>query len=116
MSAPPSRPTGAGRSGRTWDEPVPPLVLRRDPPPGAAGAPGEPGVRALLLHGLGSSGTVWDRFCAYRPEGTETWTADLPWRGEGVWHWGQQGQATDWVAAALDGAGGRVDTVVAHSF
>jgi pimeloyl-ACP methyl ester carboxylesterase len=113
---------GTTAPGRPAAEPVP-LLVRHRPAAGAAG--GVPARRALLLHGLASSPTVWDGLLGRVPDGLETWTAELPWRADHVQPWSRQDEdrqgedrqgRTDWIAAALDEVPGGPDLVVAHSF
>jgi pimeloyl-ACP methyl ester carboxylesterase len=74
-------------------------------------------VRTLLLHGLGSSREVWQRFIAQAPPALELWVADLPWASASDHRWSHgDSDATGWVASALHAVEGGVDLVVAHSF
>lgn len=73
-------------------------------------------LRVLLLHGLASSGTMWDEFVPRADDGCELWAADLPWGGEGVAGWAEQEDVARWVAEALAAVPGGADVVVAHSF
>jgi len=79
--------------------------------------PGEP-VRALLLHGLGDSATVWEPFARHAPGRLELWCAELPWGGGG--RWSRDEDSGRWVDDALrlatDAAGARPDLLIAHSF
>ncbi|GIG93828.1 alpha/beta fold hydrolase [Plantactinospora mayteni] len=86
-----------------------PVRCRR---PGAGARP----VRTLLLHGLGSSRAIWDRFESRAPEWLELWDAELPWASVGDNGWSHQADATGWAAQALAGVDGGADLVVAHSF
>ncbi|MEN3610811.1 alpha/beta hydrolase [Plantactinospora sp. ZYX-F-223] len=73
-------------------------------------------VRTLLLHGLGSSRGVWDRFESRAPEWLELWDAELPWASVGDTGWSHRADATGWAARALAGVPDGADLVVAHSF
>ncbi|GAA3735427.1 hypothetical protein GCM10022225_17540 [Plantactinospora mayteni] len=73
-------------------------------------------MRTLLLHGLGSSRAIWDRFESRAPEWLELWDAELPWASVGDNGWSHQADATGWAAQALAGVDGGADLVVAHSF
>ncbi|GIG91745.1 hypothetical protein Pen02_66810 [Plantactinospora endophytica] len=73
-------------------------------------------MRTLLLHGLGSSRAIWDRFESWAPEWLELWDAELPWTSVGDGGWSHQPDATGWAAQALAGVDGGADLVVAHSF
>lgn len=74
-----------------------------------------PVVRTLLLHGLGSSGSVWDGITPLLPAQLELWDADLPWGSEGDAAWASDPDIHRWVADALASVGD-VQVVVAHSF
>jgi pimeloyl-ACP methyl ester carboxylesterase len=89
---------------------VRPLLVRRRHT-GAA-----PRLRALLLHGLASSSSVWDPLWEHAPAELDAWVADLPWRGDHVSDWGRESDGPDWMTACLDAVPGGVDVVVAHSF
>ncbi|MFI1227157.1 MULTISPECIES: alpha/beta fold hydrolase [unclassified Streptomyces] len=89
--------------------PVPLKLMRRS-------SGGEATRKALLLHGLASSSTVWNGLWPQLPEGLETWAADLPWRGDHVLPWGRAAERSDWIAACLDQVPGGPDLVIAHSF
>ncbi|GGW13166.1 hypothetical protein GCM10018980_71610 [Streptomyces capoamus] len=89
--------------------PVPLLVGRRS-------SSGTAHTRLLLLHGLASSGSVWEEAWTRLPEGLEVWTADLPWRGDHVLPWSRAAKQPDWLEAALGLVPGGADVVVAHSF
>ncbi|MEU7647513.1 alpha/beta fold hydrolase [Streptomyces huasconensis] len=71
--------------------------------------------RMLLLHGLCSSGAVWDPYVALADEGCEVWAAELPWRGTGVAGWTSR-PVEDWVEEAVALVPGGPDVLVAHSF
>ncbi|WP_062214286.1 alpha/beta fold hydrolase [Streptomyces sp. NBRC 109706] len=117
--------TAAGRTTpRTVPEPGPdaprsaavpglgePVTVRRLTPGDADGA------RMTLLHGLATSGTLWDACLAEvrRTEGPETWVAELPWRGDGVAEWCARGDIVPYLADALRGVPGGPGVVVAHS-
>lgn len=90
--------------------PSAPVLLRRHPGAAAAGAP-----RILFLHGLAGSDTVWDASARELGAGHEVWSAQLPWRGQGVAGWGRTADLTPWVERALTAVSGPVDVVVAHS-
>ncbi|MFD1147564.1 alpha/beta fold hydrolase [Saccharothrix hoggarensis] len=85
-----------------------PVVLRRH-------AEGER-ARLLLLHGLANSSTVWSEFVRHADRGFDIWSADLPWRGEGVASWSNRGDLPAWIAEAMDEVPGGAGVVVAHSF
>jgi pimeloyl-ACP methyl ester carboxylesterase len=87
------------------------VAIRRER---AAARPDAP--RLLLAHGLADSASVWRSFLDRFATGAEVWTADLPWRGEGVAGWSRHTDVGAWLAAALDAVPGRPDVVVAHSF
>ncbi|MFF8937572.1 alpha/beta fold hydrolase [Streptomyces sp. URMC 128] len=91
-------------------EPSAPVVLRRHPGAAAAGAP-----RILFLHGLAGTDTVWDETARRLGAAFEVWSAQLPWRGQGVTGWGRTADLTPWVEEALLSVPGPVDVVVAHS-
>ncbi|MEU6260351.1 alpha/beta hydrolase [Streptomyces sp. NPDC047043] len=90
--------------------PSAPVVLRRHPGAAAAGAP-----RILFLHGLAGSDTVWDETGRQLGAEHEVWSAQLPWRGQGVEGWGRTADLGPWVEEALASVPGPVDVVVAHS-
>ncbi|MFF4254931.1 alpha/beta fold hydrolase [Streptomyces sp. NPDC001663] len=90
--------------------PSAPVVLRRHPGAAAAGAP-----RILFLHGLAGSDTVWEETVRQLGAAHEVWSAQLPWRGQGVEGWGRTANLTPWVEEALASVPGPVDVVVAHS-
>lgn len=69
----------------------------------------------LLLHGMAAGNAAWDSVCARLPEVRGLWSADLPWRGEGVGQWAYQPDTFRWLERALDEVDG-ADIVVAHSF
>lgn len=73
-------------------------------------------VRTLLLHGLGSSREVWQRFVAQAPPALELWVAELPWANSSDPRWSHDSDATTWVASALRAVEGETDLVIAHSF
>ncbi|MEV4218093.1 alpha/beta hydrolase [Nonomuraea sp. NPDC049725] len=81
------------------------LRLRRE-------GPAEPGVRAVLLHGLGGGPATWNAFAALAPPRLELWEADLPWSAVGTREWTLQPDPGRWVADAAEGA----EVVIAHSF
>ncbi|AVT29693.1 alpha/beta hydrolase [Plantactinospora sp. BC1] len=86
-----------------------PVRCRR---PGAGTRP----VRTLLLHGLGSSRAIWDRFESRAPAWLELWDAELPWASAGDTGWSHRADATGAAAQALAAVPGGADLVVAHSF
>ena len=88
---------------------VEPLVLRQ------RGAPGEPGPRALLVHGLGSSDSCWDDFVAHRPPGLDLWSAGMPWRAGGPFAVPERDE-TAWISEAVARIPGGVDLLIAHSY
>lgn len=88
----------------------PPVVVRREV------AQDAPRGRLLLLHGLGNSSSVWRACVPHLPDGFEVWSADMPWRGEGVASWHHTPDVTRWLGEALERIPGGVDVVVAHSF
>ncbi|GGQ06423.1 alpha/beta fold hydrolase [Streptosporangium pseudovulgare] len=93
------------------DEPV---IVRRARP---AGDPAEHRpVRVLLMHGLASSGTSWERFVRLASGDCELWVAELPWRGGGVPGWAERDDVGRWAAEAMARVPGGADVVVAHSF
>ncbi|MCJ1680075.1 alpha/beta hydrolase [Streptomyces sp. APSN-46.1] len=71
--------------------------------------------RVLLLHGLCSSGAVWDPYVALADERCELWAAELPWRGTGVAGWTSR-PVEDWVEEAVALVPDGPDVLVAHSF
>ncbi|MCX4807329.1 alpha/beta fold hydrolase [Streptomyces sp. NPDC058682] len=73
------------------------------------------GPRALLLHGLAASDSVWDRTVPLLPDTYEIWTARLPWRTEAIGDWGGQANLKGWLAKALEAVPGGAEVVVAHS-
>ncbi|MBC6447474.1 alpha/beta fold hydrolase [Actinokineospora xionganensis] len=85
-----------------------PVVLRRHTTGDRA--------RLLLLHGLANSATVWHGFVERADPDLDIWSADLPWRGEGVAGWSDRGDLPGWVAEALRAVPGGAGVVVAHSF
>ncbi|ATL86038.1 alpha/beta hydrolase [Streptomyces samsunensis] len=87
-----------------------PLLLRHRPARDATR------LRALFLHGLASSGAVWDGLAPHLPPDLETWTADLPWRADHVQPWSRRPERTDWIVTALERLPDPPDVVVAHSF
>ncbi|MEV6960346.1 alpha/beta hydrolase [Streptomyces sp. NPDC051207] len=91
-------------------EPSAPVVLRRHTTAAADGAP-----RVLFLHGLAGTDTVWDETARQLAAGYDVWSAQLPWRGQGVTGWGRTPDLTPWVEEALLSVPGPVDVVVAHS-
>lgn len=91
-----------------------PLVLL---PRTGLGAPGTP--RLLLLHGMANSGTAWNRLVERAGEDLTLWSAELPWRDEGVGDWAHDRDPQRWVAEAITRAtaeAGPFDGIVAHSF
>ncbi|MCX4803093.1 alpha/beta hydrolase [Streptomyces sp. NBC_01214] len=90
--------------------PTGPVVVRRHP---GAAAPGAP--KALFLHGLAGTDTVWDACGRELSPGLEVWSAQLPWRGQGVPGWAREPDVTHWVEQAVTAVPGPVDVVVAHS-
>ncbi|MFE5124281.1 alpha/beta fold hydrolase [Streptomyces sp. NPDC056669] len=92
------------------DKDSPVVVTRR--------APGEPGRgRALLLHGLSNSSTVWDACVEHGRQagGPEIWAADLPWRGRSIAGWSARGDLVPYLGDALRAVPGGAGVVVAHS-
>lgn len=75
-----------------------------------------PGPRALLLHGLANSSTVWDALAATDAGGLDLWTADLPWGSGRPPEWAYRPDSASAVSRALTQVGGRAGIVVAHSF
>ncbi|MDG4786421.1 alpha/beta hydrolase [Micromonospora sp. WMMD1102] len=73
-------------------------------------------MRTLLLHGLGSSRGIWDRFESRAPDWLELWDAELPWASAGDGGWSHRSDPTGPLARALAGVDGGADLVVAHSF
>lgn len=104
--------TGTAEKSRSLRPPAPqvPLSVRRRHTGDASR------LRALLLHGLASGGSVWDPLWRHAPAALDAWVADLPWRGDHVSQWGQQYDGPDWMTACLEAVPGGVDVVVAHSF
>ncbi|GLZ32204.1 hypothetical protein Lesp02_43920 [Lentzea sp. NBRC 105346] len=86
-----------------------PVVVRRHQENGT-------GPKLLLLHGLANSSTVWNDFAEQAGHEFDLWSADLPWRGEGVASWSNRGDLPGWIGEALDEVPGGADVVVAHSF
>lgn len=73
-------------------------------------------LRVLLLHGLAGGANVWDALLEHTAGSPhEVWTAELPWRAEGVPGWTGHSPA-HWVRQAADGVPGGPDVVIAHSF
>ncbi|WP_422770167.1 alpha/beta fold hydrolase [Plantactinospora sp. WMMC1484] len=73
-------------------------------------------MRTLLLHGLGSSRAIWDRFESRAPAWLELWDAELPWASTGDSGWSHHADTTGPAARALAAVPGGADLVVAHSF
>ncbi|MFF2546343.1 alpha/beta fold hydrolase [Kitasatospora sp. NPDC058063] len=73
------------------------------------------GRRTLLVHGLGANASVWDTCAGPLAAGHELWTAQLPWRGEGVDDWARGPELGHWLAEALRLVPGGAEVVVAHS-
>ncbi|MCA6094682.1 alpha/beta hydrolase [Streptomyces sp. SCA3-4] len=94
----------------TAGAPAPVIVQRRTAGEACEG-------RMLLLHGLANSGSVWDAYIEHgrRAGGPEVWTADLPWRGDGVATWSRRGDVVPHMADALGAVPGGAGVVVAHS-
>lgn len=67
------------------------------------------------MHGMASADSAWNGVCARLSGVAPVWSADLPWRGEGVCRWAYHRDSAVWVRRALDELGG-ADVVVAHSF
>lgn len=91
-----------------------PLILLPRTKPARPGAP-----RVLLLHGMANNGNVWQPLCEETGDRWEIWSAELPWRNEGVGSWAHEEDSARWVAEALTGvtdSAGPIDLVVAHSF
>ncbi|MFE4534658.1 alpha/beta fold hydrolase [Streptomyces scopuliridis] len=74
------------------------------------------GPRALLLHGLANSPSVWEPLAGSDAGGTDLWTAELPWSGGQPPDWAYGPDAGWAIADALDQVPGGVGMVVAHSF
>jgi len=75
-----------------------------------------PVIRVALLHGLGSSATVWDPLRAELPSNVESWAFGFPWdSGQGP-GWALERDSRVWLERAWEAAPGRPDVVVAHSF
>lgn len=74
------------------------------------------GTRALLLHGLANSSSVWDALAGTAAGGLDLWAAELPWGGEHSPAWAYRSDATRAVADALGQVPGGAGIVVAHSF
>lgn len=90
---------------------VSPVVVHRR-------GPGDPSRgRMLLLHGLANSGSLWDACIEHSRAagGPEAWSAELPWRGDGVAEWSAQGDVVPHMADALRAVPGGAGLVVAHS-
>ncbi|GAA3892824.1 hypothetical protein GCM10023084_52050 [Streptomyces lacrimifluminis] len=87
-------------------------VVRRRRAARAAGPP----VRALLLHGLAGSTSVWRAYDRLAPDSVEIWEAVLPWGAEGDPGWSLRDDPADHVEHALDGVPGGADVIVVHSF
>ncbi|MGV9295064.1 alpha/beta fold hydrolase [Amycolatopsis sp. NPDC003676] len=71
-------------------------------------------ARVLLLHGLGCTNSMWDRFADQLGDSVELWDVRLPWHGlDGGW-----GHVADQAAAVVDAVenGPGFDAVIAHSF
>ncbi|MFC9897592.1 alpha/beta fold hydrolase [Nocardia sp. NPDC127579] len=90
-------------------------------------------IRALLLHGLGTSWRVWTRHGdpvlgrwggLANPLGCisgaaadpEVWVGDLPWSGTEDGAWARHPDPTQWIARSVAAVPGGVDVVIAHSF
>ncbi|WP_025272374.1 alpha/beta fold hydrolase [Haloglycomyces albus] len=86
-----------------------PIVLRRESS-GAADAP-----TVLFLHGLASDTQTWsdvsDGLGRFR-----LWSAELPWRSEGVADWAVEHDPAVWLDRTAAQLNERIDVVVAHSF
>ncbi|MFD4950039.1 alpha/beta fold hydrolase [Streptomyces sp. NPDC058451] len=74
------------------------------------------GTRALLLHGLANSSSVWDALAAREAGGLDLWAAELPWGGGRSPAWAYGPHASRAVADALGQVPGGAGIVVAHSF
>ncbi|MGW5127626.1 alpha/beta fold hydrolase [Streptomyces sp. NPDC004069] len=74
------------------------------------------GTRALLLHGLANSSSVWDELAGHEAGGLDLWAAELPWGGGGSPDWAYGQDASRAVADALGQVPGGTGVVVAHSF
>src|SRR5205807_9792279 len=74
------------------------------------------GPSTLLLHGLGSSSSVWKPVLHGESTGLDLWTAELPWGGNQLSSWGYRPDATWAIRDALDQVSGGARIVVAHSF
>ncbi|HEX6074129.1 MAG TPA: alpha/beta hydrolase [Micromonosporaceae bacterium] len=75
-----------------------------------------PAIRMALLHGLGSSVTVWDPLRSALPSDVESWAFAFPWdSGQGP-GWAMEPDTRVWLEHAWAAAPGRPDIVVAHSF
>ena len=73
-------------------------------------------LRVLLLHGLASSGTVWQDLDREAAPDCALWTAELPWRADGSTAWAQHPDVGAYAARALNAVPGGADVVIAHSF
>lgn len=73
------------------------------------------GPRTLLIHGLGANASVYDPCAGLLADGLELWSAQLPWRGEGVGDWGRGPALGHWLERALRLVPGGAEVVVAHS-
>ncbi|GAB3238055.1 hypothetical protein GCM10027447_37520 [Glycomyces halotolerans] len=76
--------------------------------PGAA-------LNALMLHGLASDSAVWSAVRDEFPD-CRVWTADLPWRGEGVADWQFEPDPVVWLDRTAEAMGEPPQILVAHSF
>lgn len=74
------------------------------------------GPRALLLHGLANSPSVWEPLIGSEAAGLDLWTADLPWGSGHSPDWAYRPDATWAIAEALGQVPGGAGVVVAHSF
>jgi pimeloyl-ACP methyl ester carboxylesterase len=79
-------------------------------------APRPDSPRVLLMHGLASSGSVWQGFAEDGAPGFALWAAELPWRAEGSASWAWRADAGSWAAQALAAVPGGADIIIAHSF
>lgn len=130
LAVAPTAPVTSGGARRLAERPEPAAGsagLAARPSPGAGPAlriirrPVSGGRPAVLLHGLASTATAWQRLLA-EPAAADldAVLADLPWRSEHVFDWSRQLGEHNPVPEVLEAAGGRsrggVGTVIAHSF
>jgi len=68
-----------------------------------------------LLHGLGSSASVWDRLTGSLPE-TRVRAYRLPWDAAGGSRWAEERDSRVWLDLELPAGPGEPDVYLAHSF